>query len=76
MTGRFGAMSEENSLSLHIHELVQYLNRRGAATFMTIAQHGSVGDMRTPGYRLARSRVISRCTFIHLAIWVTLTSQI
>jgi circadian clock protein KaiC len=24
------------------------LNRRGAATFMTVAQHGLVGDMKTP----------------------------
>jgi circadian clock protein KaiC len=25
-----------------------YLNRRGAATFMTVAQHGLVGDMQAP----------------------------
>jgi circadian clock protein KaiC len=42
------AMPEENSLILHIHELLQYLNRRGAATFMTVAQHGLVGDMDAP----------------------------
>jgi circadian clock protein KaiC len=42
------AMPEENSLILHIHELLQYLNRRGAATFMTVAQHGLVGDMKAP----------------------------
>jgi circadian clock protein KaiC len=35
-------------LILHIHELLQYLNRRGAATFMTVAQHGLVGDMKAP----------------------------
>jgi circadian clock protein KaiC len=28
--------------------LLQYLNRRGAATFMTVAQHGLVGDMKAP----------------------------
>src|SRR5947199_3450320 len=39
---------EENSLILHIHELLQYLNRRGAAAFMTVAQHGLVGDMMSP----------------------------
>jgi circadian clock protein KaiC len=33
-------------LTLHLHELLQYLNRRGAATFLTIAQHGMMGDMR------------------------------
>jgi circadian clock protein KaiC len=41
-------MPEENSLILHMHELLQYLNRQGAATFMTVAQHGLVGDMQTP----------------------------
>jgi circadian clock protein KaiC len=41
-------MPEENSLTLHIHELLQFLNRQGAATFMTVAQHGLVGDMQAP----------------------------
>ena len=31
-----------------MHELLQYLNRQGAATFMTVAQHGLVGDMKAP----------------------------
>jgi circadian clock protein KaiC len=25
---------------------LQYLNRRGAATFLTLAQHGMIGDMK------------------------------
>lgn len=33
---------------LHVHELLQYLNRQGANTFLTVAQHGLVGDMRAP----------------------------
>ena len=33
---------------LHIHELLQYLNRQGTNTFLTVAQHGLVGDMKTP----------------------------
>src|SRR6185312_14575044 len=41
-------MPEQNALILHIHELLQYLNRQGAATFLTVAQHGLVGDMQTP----------------------------
>ena len=41
-------MPEENSLILHIHEVLQYLNRCGAATFVTVAQHGLVGDMKSP----------------------------
>ena len=42
------AMPEEQSLILHMHELLQYLNRLGTATFVTVAQHGLVGDMKTP----------------------------
>jgi circadian clock protein KaiC len=48
LNGYQAAMPEENSLILHIHELLQYLNRRGATTFMTVAQHGLVGDMLSP----------------------------
>ena len=48
LNGYQAAMPEENSLILHMHELLQYLNRRGAATFMTIAQHGLVGEMKAP----------------------------
>jgi circadian clock protein KaiC len=48
LNGYQAAMPDENSLILHIHELLQYLNRRGAATFMTVAQHGLVGDMKAP----------------------------
>jgi circadian clock protein KaiC len=31
-----------------MHEMLQYLNRRGVTTFLTVAQHGLVGDMKTP----------------------------
>lgn len=48
LNGYQAAMPEENSLILHMHELLQYLNRRGVATFMTVAQHGLVGDMKAP----------------------------
>lgn len=48
LNGYQAAMPEENSLILHIHELLQYLNRQGATTFMTVAQHGLVGDMQSP----------------------------
>ena len=48
LNGYQAAMPEENSLILHMHELLQYLNRQGATTFMTVAQHGLVGDMQTP----------------------------
>jgi circadian clock protein KaiC len=48
LNGYQAAMPEEQYLILHLHELMQYLNRRGAATFLTIAQHGMVSDMRQP----------------------------
>ncbi len=48
LNGYQAAMPEENSLILHIHEIIQYLNRQGANTFLTVAQHGLVGDMRAP----------------------------
>jgi circadian clock protein KaiC len=48
LNGYQAAMPEENALILHMHELLQYLNRQGTATFMTVAQHGLVGDMKAP----------------------------
>lgn len=48
LNGYQSAMPEENALILHIHELMQYLNRQGASTFLTVAQHGLVGDMKAP----------------------------
>jgi circadian clock protein KaiC len=42
------SMPEENALVLHMHELLQYLNRKGVTTFLTVAQHGLVGDMKSP----------------------------
>jgi circadian clock protein KaiC len=41
-------MPEEQALILHMHELLQYLNRQGVMTFLTVAQHGLVGDMKSP----------------------------
>jgi circadian clock protein KaiC len=48
LNGYQSAMPEEQFLVLHIHELLQYLNRQGVSTFMPIAQHGLVGDMKSP----------------------------
>jgi circadian clock protein KaiC len=48
LNGYQAAMPEENALILHMHELLQYLNRQGANTFLTIAQHGILGDMKAP----------------------------
>ncbi|HTQ33764.1 MAG TPA: ATPase domain-containing protein [Stellaceae bacterium] len=46
LNGYQASMPEEQFLILHLHELLQYLNRRGAATFLAIAQHGIIGDMK------------------------------
>lgn len=48
LNGYQAAMPEEQALVLHMHELLQYLNRQGAMTFLTVAQHGLVGDMKSP----------------------------
>lgn len=48
LNGYQAAMPEEQSLILHMHELLQYLNRQGVTTFLTVAQQGLVGDMKAP----------------------------
>ncbi len=48
LNGYHAAMPEEQFLILHLHELLQYLNRLGVTTFLTLAQHGMVGDMTQP----------------------------
>ena len=48
LNGYQAAMPQENSLVLHMHELLQYLNRCGVSTFLTVAQHGLVGEMKSP----------------------------
>ena len=48
LNGYQNAMPQEHFLILHMHELLQYLNRVGAATFLTVAQHGMLGEMRSP----------------------------
>ena len=48
LNGYQAAMPQEQFLVLHIHELLQYLNRQGASTYLTVAQHGLVGDMKAP----------------------------
>ena len=48
LNGYQSAMPDEHALLLHMHELLQYLNRCGVSTFLTVAQHGLVGDMKSP----------------------------
>jgi circadian clock protein KaiC len=48
LNGYQAAMPGEQALILHMHELLQFLNRQGATTILTVAQHGLVGDMKSP----------------------------
>lgn len=48
INGYQASMPDEQSLVLHMHELLQYLNRQSTNTYLTVAQHGLVGDMRSP----------------------------
>jgi circadian clock protein KaiC len=48
LNGYQAAMPEEHFLLLHMHELLQFMNRKGVTTFLTVAQHGLVGDMKAP----------------------------
>lgn len=48
LNGYQAAMPDENFLVLHMRELLRYLNRQGATTILTVAQHGLVGEMSSP----------------------------
>lgn len=48
LNGYQTSMPGEHAILLHLHELLQYLNRQGATTFLTVAQHGLVGEMKSP----------------------------
>jgi len=48
LNGYQAAMPSEQFLLLHMHELLMYLNRRGASTFLTVTAHGLAGEMRPP----------------------------
>lgn len=48
LNGYQASMPEEKALILHMHEILQYCNRQGATTFLTVAHHGLVGEMKAP----------------------------
>ena len=48
LNGYVNAMPNEDSLYLHLHELLTYLNQQGVLTIMIMAQHGLVGPMGAP----------------------------
>ncbi|MEH3144141.1 MAG: AAA family ATPase [Methylobacterium frigidaeris] len=45
LTGYHNAMPEEQHLLLQMHEILTYLNQRGVATMLVLAQHGLLGQM-------------------------------
>lgn len=48
LNGYLHAMPSEQFLLVQMHELLTYLNARGAVTFLTLAQHGLVGGLHAP----------------------------
>jgi circadian clock protein KaiC len=48
LNGYVNAMPQEEFLHLHLHELLTYLNQKGVATIMILAQHGLIGPMGAP----------------------------
>jgi circadian clock protein KaiC len=48
LNGYLNAMPGEGHLSLHLHELLAYLNQRGVISLLVMAQHGFLGAMHTP----------------------------
>ena len=49
LNGFMNAMPGEKYLPMQLHELTTFLNQKGVASFMVLAQHGLIGrDMQTP----------------------------
>ena len=47
LNGYLNAMPGERDLTLHMHELLAYLNQKGVVTLITATQHGLVGVMQS-----------------------------
>jgi circadian clock protein KaiC len=47
LNGYLNAMASDNYLTAQLHELLSYLNNKGATTFMVVAQHGMLGANTT-----------------------------
>ncbi len=48
LNGFQASMPHEKFLILHMHELLQFLNRQGVSTFLTVAQYGLMDSMQAP----------------------------
>jgi len=47
LNGLLNSMSEEQALTVQLHELLSYLNQMGVASFMVLAQYGLLGVAMT-----------------------------
>jgi circadian clock protein KaiC len=47
LNGFLLAMPGEKDLTLHLHELLAFLNKKGIVTFLLFTQHGLIGAMQT-----------------------------
>lgn len=48
LNGYIYSMADQRHLTLHLHELLSFLNQLGVATLMILTQQGMVGQMQTP----------------------------
>jgi circadian clock protein KaiC len=48
LNGYLNVMPQERFLTIHLHELLAYLNRHGVLSLLCMAQHGLLEDMRVP----------------------------
>jgi circadian clock protein KaiC len=51
--GYRSSMPEESFLTLHLHELFTYLNRKGVVTLVVAAQHGFIGEALDEPFKLS-----------------------
>jgi circadian clock protein KaiC len=47
LNGFLASMPGEQDLTLHLHELLAFLNQKGVVTFLIFTQHGLIGTMQT-----------------------------
>jgi circadian clock protein KaiC len=48
INGFLHAMPDQRHLTLHLHELLAFLNQQGVSTLMVLTQQGLIGSMQTP----------------------------
>ena len=48
LNGYFNSMPEEHFLTLHLHELLSYLNDAAVTTILIVSQHGALGQVSSP----------------------------